>query len=114
MKKSLNYILILIIAILIYVLFLGQEMIFTKKGSSPTIQINQDLIEVSVKASDKQLLQGLSASDPEDGDLTNQIKIESISDLDENMQRSVTYLVFDSDDNMTKATRKIQYSDYQP
>ncbi|MGN1343370.1 MAG: hypothetical protein ACI4U3_02240, partial [Traorella sp.] len=38
----------------------------------------------------------------------------SIFDLDENMQRSVSYLVFDSDDNMTKATRKIQYSDYQP
>ncbi len=81
----------------------------------PEIQINQDMIEVSVQASDEELLQGVVARDKEDGDISSQLIVESISQFVDKKEHicNVTYAVADSDNNVIKATRKVKFTDYK-
>lgn len=79
----------------------------------PTITVEEDFLEVSIEDGEEVLLQGITASDPEDGDLTDFIVVESLSDLREDDQRVITVAVVDSDHNVVRATRTIQYTDYQ-
>lgn len=81
-------------------------------GEAPSITFNQQRIEISVKAPPSDLLEGVKAIDREDGDLSQEVFIESLSPFDENQDRAVTYAVFDSNQHVTKAVRKIHYTDY--
>lgn len=79
----------------------------------PTVSCPSDILEVSAKAPEAMLLTGVTASDPQDGDLTDQVIIGGISKLVTKDTAIVTYMVFDSDDNMGTCTRRIRYKDYQ-
>lgn len=97
---------------------IGGYMIFLKTyqaidtGESPVISFEQERVEISVNDAPDILLNGMEAYDKEDGDLSGEIFVESISAFDTNQERMVTYAVFDSDRHVTKAVRKIHYSDY--
>lgn len=97
----------------LYVVFLFVFGRTSSKGVVPVIKAPSSVLEVSVKAKQADLLAGISASDKEDGNLTESIFIEKISKFDENKERTITYVVFDSDDNISRATRKIKYTDYK-
>lgn len=79
----------------------------------PTIQCDSELLEVSVQDADDVLLSGVTASDRQDGDLTEKILIQGISKLISNDTAKITYLVFDSDGNAASCTRRIRYTDYE-
>lgn len=79
----------------------------------PVITVEGDVIEVSLKATDEELLKGVTAYDEKDGVLTKEIVIESISKFTEKGVSKVTYAVCDSNNNIAKATRKIKYKDYK-
>lgn len=79
----------------------------------PAIKIEEEIIDVSLKATDEELLKGVTAHDEKDGDLTDRIIIESISKFTEKGVSKVTYAVCDSDNNVAKATRQIKFKDYQ-
>ncbi len=79
---------------------------------SPEISFSEDVITVSVTDGDEALLEGVTATDPEDGDVTDSVVIEGLSEFDDDLSREVTYVAFDSNNNVTKATRTIYYSDY--
>lgn len=81
-------------------------------GSAPVITFEEDNLEVSVKATTEDLLAGVHAEDAEDGNLDEDIVVDTISAFDEDKNRTVTYAVFDSDRNVTKVSRKIHYTDY--
>lgn len=83
------------------------------KTEAPMFQCEGDTLQVSTKSTERDLLQGISASDAQDGDLTRQIVVAGISKLISHNTAKVTYLVFDSDNNMAVYMRKIQYTDYQ-
>ena len=83
------------------------------KKIPPQINCSQELLEVSASDPESALLVGLTASDPQDGDLTHKITISGISKLITNDTAKVTYIVFDSDDNMASCTRRIRYTDYR-
>ena len=83
-------------------------------SDGPVINIDSKIIEISVKDDESVLLEGVSAFDSKDGDVSGSIGIESISDFDEKMERVVHYVAFDSNNNVSKATRKLKYSDYKP
>lgn len=85
----------------------------TEDKTIPKITVKGEIIDVSLKATDKELLQGISAYDEKDGDLTGDIIIESVSRFIETGVSKVTYAVCDSDNNITTATRKIRYKDYK-
>ena len=58
------------------------------------------------------MLNGVTAADKKDGDVTDTIIIESISKMLGDHERIVTYAAFDKDNHVGKAQRKIRYTDY--
>ncbi len=78
----------------------------------PSIKIDGDIIDVSIKATDEDLLKGVTAYDNKDGDLTSKVFVESISKFYEKGVCKVTYAVCDSNNHVAKASRKIRYTDY--
>ena len=79
----------------------------------PTITAESDTVSVSVESEDdSELYQGLSAEDNRDGDLTDSIRISSMSNFTEPGKREVTYAVFDSSNQGATLTRTLEYTDY--
>ena len=85
----------------------------TTDTTMPVINVEGEIIEVSLQATDEELLKGISAYDEKDGDLTNKIIIESVSRFVEPGVSRVTYAVCDNDNNIASATRKIRYKGYK-
>lgn len=103
--------------VLLVLLVAGHIASYFYLGSSerkvpPTMHCPEDILEVSASDKESVLLQGITASDPQDGDLTNRIVISGISKLVTSNTAKVTYIVFDSDDNMASCIRRIRYTDY--
>ena len=84
----------------------------TMDRTSPEIIDTLGPIAVSVADSEDALLRGLVASDNKDGDLTDQIIIERISNFIEYGVVSVDYVVFDQACNLCRYTRTVTYEDY--
>jgi hypothetical protein len=82
------------------------------RQDAPTISCPSDILEVSTKDPESVLLQDVTASDKQDGDLTGQVILGGKSKLIGKDTATITYLVFDSDDNMGICTRRIRYVDY--
>ena len=85
----------------------------TDRNDPPTIYCPDGILDVSAKDDKSTLLAGITASDPQDGDLTGQVIVGGISKLISNNTAKVTFMVFDSDDNMGTCIRYIRYTDYQ-
>lgn len=111
-----KYFLLVLTAIIICVYILIQQtpLVKQKTANSPSITFDEKMIQVSVQSDKQELLKGVHASDQEDGDLTSQVFIESYSSFQNNHTRTVNYVVYDSDENITRASRQIQYIDYIP
>ena len=99
------------IVIVIFLLYRFNE--FRKSDSSgPVFSGGQDSLEVSIQDGEDVLLQGITASDKKDGDVTESILVEELSKLYDNSKRTVTYAAFDSDNHVTEMEREIVYTDY--
>lgn len=101
----------------------------TEDRTPPTITSESDTISVTLnpeedeeKKADEEseeaadgdvaLYQGLTAEDDRDGDLTDLIRVSSMSNFTEPGKREVTYAVFDSSNNGATLTRTLEYTDY--
>lgn len=95
----------------------------TSDHTAPTITSESDTISVTLKpeekegeaedsGSDAELYQGLTAKDDRDGDLTDSIRVSSMSNFTEPGKREITYAVFDSSNNGATLTRTLEYTDY--
>jgi hypothetical protein len=100
------------VVILFGIYFLVQ--LAKNKNLNPLIIVPEGTLTISVSDGESALLSGVIANDHEDGDLTNQIVVEGLSAFAEDMSRTVTYAVCDKNGNVSKATRRIVYSDYTP
>ena len=85
---------------------------FSGRKEGPVLECSDEVLAVSVRASEAELLAGVTASDAQDGDLTEEIIVGGVSKLIGGDLAQVTCLVFDSDDNMASLTRQIRYTDY--
>lgn len=106
-----------VLIILIVLLVMGHVASYLYLGSSdrkvpPVMHCPDDVLEVSSSDKESVLLQGITATDPQDGDITNRIVIAGISKLVTSDTAKVTFIVFDSDDNMASCVRRIRYTDY--
>ena len=101
------------VILIAYFIFL---FLYTKKdyNGAPSISFDTGHIELSVQDDAGALLEGVTASDPEDGDLTDQVLIDSISVFDDQGRRTVRYVVFDSENTPAQAERTLSYTDYTP
>lgn len=83
-------------------------------SDKPVITLNKDAKnKVSVKTTEQDLLKDITATDKEDGDVTSSVIIESMSTFIDKNKRNITYVAFDGDNNVTKLTREIEYTDYK-
>ena len=81
--------------------------------TGPQITIDNDRIEISVQDDTSALLEGVSAIDDRDGDVTLSIMIESLSNIFNDNERIVTYAAVDKSHNVTTAKRTVVYTDYR-
>ena len=79
----------------------------------PVFTMDYDLVEVSAGADTAALCAGLHAYDNVDGDLSDQIRVQSISTLFNATDATITYLVFDEASNSATCTRTVRYTDYR-
>ena len=101
----------------------------------PVITSDSDSVSVSVEGEESDVFQGLSAEDNVDGDITDDIRVASMSnftdtgvdgDITDDIRvasmsnftdtgtRNITYVVFDSSNQAATLTRELVYSDYTP
>lgn len=81
-------------------------------GEGPTISCPESVLEVSVSDGEDALLAEVTATDKQDGDLTGNVHILGISKFVEDYTAKITYVVFDSDNNMATCSRPLRYTDY--
>ncbi|MDO4978369.1 MAG: hypothetical protein Q4E53_14060 [Eubacteriales bacterium] len=83
------------------------------KNTAPEITFEEDMIKVKTDADETVLLEGVKAHDKEDGDLTKDVLIDSISAFNSDNERTITYVVFDKDNKPATASRKLTYKNYR-
>lgn len=107
-------ILLLAAAVIMVILYIVNRWVLYSRfdRSTPEISFDSEVLEVSVAVTEEELLNGVTAADKKDGDVTDTIIIESISKMLGDHERIVTYAAFDKDNHVGKAQRKIRYTDY--
>lgn len=83
-----------------------------KDGKGPEISMDNSEILVSIHADEAELLSGVTAYDAKDGDVTDSLAVEHISNFIEKGRRKISIVAFDSDNNVTHAEREMVYNDY--
>lgn len=105
-------IVLFVVTTALFGVFFVKEKVSTD-NTIPVITVEEELIEVSFNATDEELLQGITAYDEKDKDLTDRIIVESVSKFLETGVCKVVYAVCDNDNNVANATRKIKYRNYE-
>lgn len=106
---------VLVTALLIlFFAFYYYDTNISKRKNVPAITFSESYkTKISVKSTQQELLVGVSAYDAEDGDLSTNIIIEKMSNIIKGNRREITYVVCDSDNNVTKVAKEITYTDYK-
>lgn len=79
----------------------------------PTISFSEEVPEFSVHDPKQKYLQGVTASDDVDADVTASVVVESVKLTDKNGTVQLTYAAFDKAGNVTKAVREARFTDYR-
>ena len=111
MKRKSYYSILAIIAVL-YLIFIAVDIIY-ESNDVPVIKAPNSTLIASVKDKDEVLLEGVVAEDKEDGDLTDEVFIENISEFNSQKERTITYIVIDKDNGIARTSRMLKYSDYK-
>lgn len=80
---------------------------------TPPVISGEELIQVSVGDPKEKLLEGVKAEDERDGDVTDSLVVQKISEFNEDGQRTVTYAAVDKSGNVGYFSRLLEYTDYQ-
>lgn len=88
--------------------------VLNEDTTAPVLSVDSEVLEVSVVTTEEDLLQGVTALDEEDGDVTSSVLVEKIGNINENYEASITYAAFDSSDNVSKISRTVRFTDYEP
>lgn len=79
----------------------------------PVISCESDILEVSVQTTEEELLADVKAMDETDGDVSDQLVIEKMSDFTEEGTRIITYAAVDEHFNVGTLERTLVYTDYK-
>lgn len=107
MKKGLVAILLLACAALLagnVVIYIGKD------RNGPEITVPQEELTYVAGSDTSALLNGVTAVDDRDGDVTSTVTVESIIPNEDQTGASVVYVAKDSKNNVTKAVRLISYA----
>ena len=86
----------------------------TSDSIAPVITMDNTEISISVNDDENVLLEGVTAKDNRDGDVSDSLTVDNISTFNREGKRYVTIAAFDSSNNVGKKTREITYTDYRP
>lgn len=113
MKKKIT-ILLMALILLCAAVFVGYRTLdrIRTDARPPEITISSAALEISVTDPTQALLEGVTATDKADGDVTDSLVVEQISILDHTGRLSVSYAAFDKSGNVAKAQRESRYTDY--
>lgn len=112
-RRHLQILLLAAVVIMVILYIVNRWVLYSRfDRSTPEITFDSEVLEVSVAVTEEELLNGVTAADKKDGDVTDTIIIESISKMLGDHERIVTYAAFDKDNHVGKAQRKIRYTDY--
>lgn len=108
---------VLVIFFFISVIILGFYLIrqyISNDTVKPVIQMEGDVIEASIADGEDKLLEGITAEDNVDGDITQKVFIEKVKKKEQSEDNvfEVTYAVFDDSNNIGKKSRDLVYIDY--
>lgn len=81
-------------------------------NKKPEISMDEREVVISVTDPEEAIFQGVTAKDKEDGDVTDSLLIESMSNMDKHLSRTAVIAAFDKHGNVTKTSRNVSYSDY--
>ncbi len=113
MKKK-SWISLLLIMLCLGVLLCYQAVDrFCTDRKAPVITVEENLLEISVQEPRTALLQGVTARDDKDGDVTASVVVESVCLLRDDGTVAVTYAAFDKAGNVAKTQREVRFSDYE-
>lgn len=110
-KKTWLFILPLLLCLAATALY-AMLFVWNDDHTPPVITLDAEEIQISVNASEAELLRGVTAQDDRDGDVTADMVVEKISNMTDDHTATVTYAAFDKSGNVSKATRKLHYIDY--
>ena len=110
-KLRISSIIIFLLAAACFV-FYRVQLTRSMDTEGPVISIEDERIIVPVGADDATLLEGVTARDEVDGDVTDLLIVENYSHFIETGRRQISIAVSDSSNNVTKAVREIVYEDY--
>lgn len=82
-------------------------------NKAPVIAMDGQPLELSSGEPRSALLQGVSASDNIDGDVTDTLVVESVRLMHSDGTVNVTYAAFDASGNVAKASREVRFNDYE-
>lgn len=83
-----------------------------RDNTLPQITASSNTLEISCDYTQEQLLEGVTAKDEKDGDLTGQILVGDFSRFIEPGVCDLNYVVFDSSEHMATLTRRVTFTDY--
>lgn len=113
MKKG-TYILLCVLIALCVAAFFGYKVLDNLRTDTqpPEITMEDAIPQVSVTDSRDVLLQGITARDDKDGDVTDLLVVESVKLLGDDGSVQVSYAAFDRSGNVSKIQREARYTDY--
>ena len=79
----------------------------------PQISCPTEPLEVSIHTPEEAFLEGVSALDDKNGDVTGSVVVEKLSTMAEDGSRTITYAVIDEAGNVGRAQRQMYYTDYE-
>lgn len=115
MRKRIAIIMLVLTALSVAALVAYRYMAAQRvSGEAPVISFDSKTLEVMTDATMPELLQGVTATDAEDGDVTDSLLVEASTNFVSDTTVEVTYAAFDSNGHVSKATRNVRYVDYRP
>lgn len=109
--RRITLLLFALVLVLFGYIYIGEWM--DRDSSAPVISFETDEIHVGLSGDEAVLLQGVTAHDEKDGDLTGKLYVESVSRFISPGVSTVTYAVCDSNNHVTTAERLVVYDGYE-
>lgn len=111
--KIVKLVLIIVFALSLIVFGVSEIIVLSGRDTTdPVIESDREVVEIPCAYTQEQLMEGMSAFDKEDGDLTAQIVTGPFSRFISKGVCNLTYVVFDSADRSASLTRNVHFTDY--
>ena len=113
MKKLFPIIMVLLTAMAIggVILYSVRQNLATG-GEAPEIHFDQEQIDLETTSGESEMLRGVTATDKEDGDVTDSLLVENVSRFVDEDTVEVTYVAYDSQNHVSRAGRRVHFTDY--